>query len=207
MAQEFNTFFTNVANDIVSSIPVSNSTLDNVVSYGSSDKIFKFSDINLSKSEIIEAIACLKNKTTLDVGGISSNFIKKIAEPISNPLYIIFSKSMESGEIPSQLKMAKIIPLFKSGDKSIMDNYRPIALLDTFSKIFEKLICKRLTSFLEDNDKITPFQFGFRKDHSTVHPMLHFMNFVSENLEKNVMLLLFSAIFARRLIVATIIYC
>jgi Notch-like protein len=141
------------------------------------------------------------------VGGISSNFIKKIAEPISNPLYIIFSKSMESGEIPSQLKMAKIIPLFKSGDKSIMDNYRPIALLDTFSKIFEKLICKRLTSFLEDNDKITPFQFGFRKDHSTVHPMLHFMNFVSENLEKNVMLLLFSAIFARRLIVATIIYC
>jgi hypothetical protein len=114
---------------------------------------------------------------------------------------------MESGEIPSQLKMAKIIPLFKSGDKSIVDNYRPIALLDTFSKIFEKLICKRLTSFLEDNDKITPFQFGFRKDHSTVHPMLHFMNFVSENLEKNVMLLLFSAIFARRLIVATIIYC
>jgi protein-arginine kinase len=97
MVQEFNTFFTNVANDIVSSIPVSNSTLDDVVSYGSSDKIFKFSDIILSKSEIIEALACLKNKTTLDVGGISSNFIKKIAEPISNPLYIIFSKSMESG--------------------------------------------------------------------------------------------------------------
>jgi hypothetical protein len=184
MAQAFNRFFVNVANDIVSSIPVSNQSLDDVVSCGSEDKTFKFSDINLSISEIIDAISCLKDKTTLDMGGISSNFIKKIAEPISKPLYIIFAKSMESGEIPSQLKMAKIIPLFKSGDKSLMDNYRPIALLDTFSKIFEKIICKRLTSFLESNEKITPFQFGFRKEHSTVHPMLHFMNFVSEKLEK-----------------------
>jgi Notch-like protein len=138
----------------------------------------------MSKSEIIDAISCLKDKTTLVMGGISSNFVNKIADPISNPLYIIFSKSMESGEIPSPLKMAKIIPLFKSGDKSLMDNYRPIALLDTFSKIFEKIVCKCLTSFLESNEKITPFQFGFRKEHSTVHPMLHFMNFVSEKLEK-----------------------
>jgi hypothetical protein len=118
------------------------------------------------------------------MGGVSSNFIKKIAEPISNPLFIIFSKSMESGEIPSQLKMAKIIPLFKSGDKSVMHNYRPIALLDTFSKNCEKIVCKRLTSFLENYDKITPFQFGFRKDHSTVHPMLHFMNFDPKNWKK-----------------------
>jgi hypothetical protein len=91
---------------------------------------------------------------------------------------------MESGEIPHQLKTAKVIPLFKSGDKCIMDNYRPIALLDSFSKILEKVVCNRLTKFLEENNKITPYQFGFRKQHSPVHPMLHFMNFVSENLEK-----------------------
>jgi hypothetical protein len=72
-----------------------------------------------------------------------------------------------------------VVPIFKSGDKNVMDNYRPISLVSNFSKIIEKIVCNRLTTFLETNNIICNEQFGFRKNHSTVHPMTQFMNFVS----------------------------
>jgi len=60
-----------------------------------------------------------------------------------------------------------------------MDNYRPISLLSGFSKILEKIVAKRLTSFLSTNNILSNWQFGFRAQHSTVHPMVHFTNFLS----------------------------
>ena len=86
--------------------------------------------------------------------------------------------------MPSQFKIAKVIPLFKTGDKALPDNYRPISLLSSFSKILEKVVCIRLLNFLENNNILTPDQFGFRKSHSAVHPMVHMMNFVSKALNK-----------------------
>ena len=65
-----------------------------------------------------------------------------------------------------------------------MDNYRPISLLSCFSKIFEKIACIRLSIFLENNKLLSDNQFGFRSNHSTVHPMLKFMNHVSNALNK-----------------------
>ena len=79
-------------------------------------------------------------------------FLKKIARTISKPLLHIFSKSLSNGDIPHQLKISKIIPLFKSGDRSLLDNYRPIALLSSFSKILEKIVCNRLSKYLENNE-------------------------------------------------------
>jgi hypothetical protein len=119
----------------------------------------------------------------MDFNGLSSLFVKKIQLSISTPLFHIFSKSFETGLIPSQFKIAKIIPLFKSGDKTNMDNYRPIALLNIFSKILEKIVCNRLSVYIENNVLLSQFQFGFRKCHSTVHPMVHFMNKISGALE------------------------
>ena len=65
-----------------------------------------------------------------------------------------------------------------------MDNYRPISLLSNFSKIYEKIMSNRLTSYIEENELFTNCQYGFRKDHSTVHPLVHFMNTVSTALNK-----------------------
>ena len=65
-----------------------------------------------------------------------------------------------------------------------MDNYRPISLLSSFSKIIEKIVSIRLTSFLDSNKLISNSQYGFRKKHSTVHPLLHFVNHVSAALDK-----------------------
>ena len=182
MAEKFNEFFVNIAQKIVEEIhPVDQLTT-------SPPKIapitsFNFSNNPLTLSEIYESIELLKNKKNSDTDGISSAFVKKILLTVSKPLLIIFSKSFKDGVIPQQLKQSKIIPLFKSGDRTYMDNYRPIALLSTFSKILEKIVCKRLSDYLEKNELLSKFQFGFRKEHSTVHPRVHFMKKITNALE------------------------
>jgi hypothetical protein len=80
------------------------------------------------------------------------------------------------------MKIAKVVPIFKSGDRRCMDNYRPISLLSIFSKILEKVVCNRLCTFLETNNILSGAQFGFRPGHSTVHPMVHLVNHVSKAL-------------------------
>ena len=84
---------------------------------------------------------------------------------VSKPLLIIFSKSFNDGVIQQQLKQSKIIPLFKSGDWTSMDNYRPIALLlSTFSKILEKIVHNRLSDYLEKNELLGNFSWAFGKN-------------------------------------------
>ena len=71
------------------------------------------------------------------------------------------------GTFSTKLKIAKITPIFKRGDSQCPTNYRPISLLSIFDKIFEKIICRRLISFLERYNFLYEFQFGFRKNHKT----------------------------------------
>jgi Reverse transcriptase (RNA-dependent DNA polymerase) len=186
IADKFNEFFSSIAENIVSNIPnpIDISSFDPLIN-NACDSSFKFSDSPLTKSEISEAIDQLKPKTSLDLNGISSKFVKKLSLTLSTPLYHIFSKSFESGQLPTQLKTAKIVPLFKLGDKSNMDNYRPIALLNVFSKIIEKIVCNHLSVYLENNSLFSPNQYGFRKNHSTLHPMVHFMNKILSSLENH----------------------
>ena len=79
--------------------------------------------------------------------------------------------SFATGIYPDQLKIAKVIPVFKKGDKLLVSNYRPISLLSNVNKIFEKLVYSRLYSFLEMHDCIYELQFGFRAKHSTQHAL------------------------------------
>ena len=84
---------------------------------------------------------------------------------VSKPLLIIFSKFLNDGVIQQQLKQSKIIPLFKSGDWTSMDNYRPIALLlSTFSKILEKIVRNRLSDYLEKNELLGNFSWALGKN-------------------------------------------
>jgi len=111
-------------------------------------------------------------------------FIKKFIHVFSLPLLHLISKSLETGVIPNQLKIAKVVPIFKSGDKLSPDNYRPISLLPNFSKILEKVVSNRLIGFLGDHNLISEHQFGFRKGHSTIHPLMLFMNNLTSALNK-----------------------
>ena len=84
----------------------------------------------------------------------------------------MLNHSMSLGIFPNQLKIAKVVPVYKSGSPEDLRNYRPISLLSTISKIFERVILNRLISFLEKNNLIIATQFGFRHKHSTIHLMI-----------------------------------
>ena len=85
---------------------------------------------------------------------------------------------IRSGVFPDDLKIAKVIPLYKSGDSSLFTNYRPISLLPASSKVFERLIYNRLHSFLEKYNILFTSQYGFRKQSSTEYATLELIDSV-----------------------------
>jgi retron-type reverse transcriptase len=150
------------------------------VDHNVNSPIFSFTNDPLTPGEVSSCIDSLQKKKTPDLNGISVDFITNFSLTLSRPLSHVFSLSLSTGIVPSQLKIAKVIPIFKSGNKSIMDNYRPISLLNTFSKILEKIVHNRLSSFLNVNNLLSDAQYGFRKEHSTINPLTKFMNFITK---------------------------
>ena len=91
------------------------------------------------------------------------SLIKDVSVVILDPLVHIFNLSLLNGCVPDKLKIANVIPVFKKGDRSQPTNYRPISLLSVFDKLLEKLMFSRLISYLEGNNILYNYQFGFRK--------------------------------------------
>ena len=183
IANSFNEFFTNIALKIAEQIHPSAQVPEDIIQNLNPDSpSFNMSEVPVSDAEILEAIKKLEDKKTPDMSGLSSHLLKKIGPSILPPLQHIFTLSLRTGIVPSKLKIAKVIPLFKSGDCLDMNNYRPISLLSSFSKILEKIVHARLYFFLDSNSLITPNQFGFRPNHSTSHPMTLLLNKVTSSL-------------------------
>ena len=182
MATHFNEFFTSIANKTVQNINPSNRSPTELIVQNLN--LFSLSENNLTKNEILNATKLLQNKKTADHTGISTHFIKQTIPAFIDPLVHILNLSFLTGVVPMQFKIAKVIPIFKSGDRNQMDNYMPISLLSCFSKIMEKIIAARLMDFLDANNILSKWQFGFRPGHSTTHPMVHFLNKISTALNK-----------------------
>jgi hypothetical protein len=153
MTEHFNTFFATAAKKITDELhPTSKSPTAHIPT---NQNKFSLNNSPVTDSEILGVTKLLLDKTSLDFNGISMAFIKKIIDVIVRPLRHIFTLSFASGCVPLQFKIAKVIPVFKSGDNSIMDNYRPISLLSNFSKILEKIVSSRLLFFLDTNNILT----------------------------------------------------
>jgi hypothetical protein len=177
IANFFNKFFTTIADEISNDVHPTDRPPD-VVNPVNNDNVplFQSSNIPVTNFEILTTFTALNNKKSEDYTGVSMYFLKNVTLQLLQPLNHVFNLSIKNGVVPVQLKIAKIVPIFKGGDSLSVDNYRPISLLNNFSKVLEKIICNRLTSFLETNNLLSKSQFGFRKNHSTIHPILHLLN-------------------------------
>ena len=82
---------------------------------------------------------------------------------IALPLSIMFNTSIESQHVPDAMKLAKIVPIYKSKDKQMLNYYRPISLLPIFSKFLEKAIYQKLYNFLNVNNQLFSSQYVFRR--------------------------------------------
>ena len=138
----------------------------------------------VSPNLVLNIIKSLPAKNSLDLLGISTNLLKFVAYQIMVPLAHIFQLSIEQGIFPEKLKKSRVVPIYKTGEKSNIDNYRPISLVASISKILEKIVSTQLTNFLQINKLISPWQFGFLRNLSTEHTLLHVTNYIGNAINK-----------------------
>lgn len=100
------------------------------------------------KTEVLDIVNMFKNKTSRDCNDIDMFLIKQLIVAIVDPIVYISNLSLKLGSFPTNMKIAKVVPIFKAGEQNLYTNYRPISLLPQFSKILEKIFSIRLDSFL-----------------------------------------------------------
>jgi hypothetical protein len=131
---------------------------------------------NTTTGEIETVIKNLPLKGSSGYGEVSTRILETSATFISSQLCNIINKSLSSGIIPDRLKYSIVIPVHKKGNKNNVWNYRPISLLTTFSKIFEKVIFKRLIDHFLTYNILTKSQFGFKKNALTTNATYKLIN-------------------------------
>jgi hypothetical protein len=131
-----------------------------------------------------EIIKSLKSNVSTGFDEISMSIVKRCLCYFIRPLVHIYNITLQTGIFPDMMKIAKIRPLFKKGDRQDMQNYRPISILTSFTKILEKLIFKRLLSFLKRHNVLIDAQHGFMDNKSTKTVSQTFLESVQEALNR-----------------------
>ena len=122
----------------------------------------------------IQGIAKLHKASGPDL--ISTRFLKETADVIAPLLQIIFKVSLNSGEVPSDWKIANVTPIFKKGDRCLPQNYRPISLTSTVSKVLEHIISSHIMEYLENNHILYDLQYGFNGNRSCESQLISLIN-------------------------------
>jgi len=182
IANTFNKFFTEIGTKLDSQIPTNNPQC-NIKQFLNDSNTQSLTFEHTSRDEISNIIDSLDETKSSGPCNIPISMIKMSKHYIAEPLSDICNKSFEDGIFPDINKVAKVIPVHKKGSKVEINNYRPISLLPIFSKIMEKVISIRLTTFLTNNDILCPNQFGFRSGFSTSHSLLSITECIKQTIE------------------------
>ena len=142
-----------------------------------------FLDPVSSENEVIEITNGLQTGKAAGYDNIPMLLIQTTIEVIAKPLSHIINLSFRSGTVPDQMKISRVIPLFKSGIKSRFCNYRPISNLPAFSKILERAFYNRLYNYLTKYNILCNNQYGFRKGYSTAFALIDMHDKISSALD------------------------
>ena len=138
--------------------------------------IKKIEHLPIQWDEILSLIRNLNPNKATGSDGISGQMLLLCDNSVVLPLKIIFQNILVSSSYPDMWKLANVIPIFKKGDKQLIENYRPISLLPICGKIFEKIIFNNLYNYLNTNNLITKNQSGFRPGDSRTNQLLYLVN-------------------------------
>ena len=137
----------------------------------------------VTANEIKNIIKSLKLKNSHGYDEIPPRILRRSLSYVISPLIYLCNKAMSSGIFPTWLKFSQVVPIFKKGDKDKLTNYRPISLLTSFSKIFEKVIYKRLDNHMISNNILAKEQYGFRSNTSTEKAIYQLTNNILKALD------------------------
>ena len=182
VAEHFNNFFTAIGQELV----------DKFDNKGNDFKSFmppavpvaeEMKFLEIDNTDYFNIVKSMKAKKSTGFDEISNKLIKDIQEEIRVPIMDIINTSLCTGKVPVAWKTAKIIPLHKSGEKTDVNNYRPISLLSALSKIMEKAVHKQTYQYVEQKI-LTVSQFGFRKQRETAQAVLAFLRNIKNDEHK-----------------------
>jgi hypothetical protein len=183
IANEFNKFFCNIGNKISNSVETTNAKPEDYLNRPNPNLVPL--DLGVfTQAEFINIINKMEPKSSADIHGISNKMLKFLKFELATPLVHIFNLSLSTGIFPTSLKCSRTVPIYKSGEKTLCDNYRPISLLSSISKILEKAVANRLVDHLGYNKLLHEGQFGFQGGVSTVHHLLTLTNYVAKKINK-----------------------
>ena len=178
IANTMNDYFTSIGSRLASACPPSTTSFTSFLPPPLPHTIVFFPTTAM---EIFNIITNLEVSSSCGMDGIPACVIKFVADCIASPLSVLINHSIRTSTFPDTLKIAKIIPIYKSGARSDPSNYRPIALLSTFSKIYEKVIYSRMIDFIKKHDILYSYQYGFRANHSTELALIKLLDTITAN--------------------------
>ena len=139
----------------------------------------------VTQAGILQLVANIKPKKSKGHDELYMCLIKMLIPYIVVPLKHIFNLSILNGVFPDSMKIARVIPLFKTGNTKEFSNYRPISLLPQFSKILDNNYHSRLMTFIDSNQILYKSQYGFRKQMSTSLAILELVEEISNSLDNH----------------------
>ena len=169
----FNKHFSSLGHRLVSNLPSCNRHFSEYLR-GNYEKSFFF--VPVAPAEIEREILSIPLNKAHGLYSCPNRMLSSARYILSNPLAKLMNLSVISGEYPSKLRHAKVIPVYKDDDETDTASYRPISLLSNYNRIFEKIMFNRLKAFIDKNDILYRSQYGFRDNHSTQHAILDIVN-------------------------------
>ena len=180
MSNILNDFYVNVTDGITKTIPITPKSPLDYLSDRMCNSLFL---TPLTAIEVNDLINILNPSKSVGPNSIPIKLLKIIGYSVSPLLALLVNQSFQSGVFPVKFKIAKVISISKEGNPELPSNYRPISLLPVFSKIFEKLMYKRVYKFLEIHNVLYSLQFGFQENHSIDHALVSLTEAVRNTLD------------------------
>ena len=170
IACAFANYFKEIPHQCISKLPqnISSDSYSKYLHNSNSSSMF-LSDTDTA--EVYDIINTLKSHKSPGPLKFSNHFLKFLNSHISPLISSLINRSFDESHMPNCLKIGKQTPVFKGGD-NILSNYRPITVVNSIAKVFEKAVKARLTKYLDKFNLLTDNQFGFRAQHATSHAMI-----------------------------------
>ncbi|MFM9988300.1 RNA-directed DNA polymerase [Flavobacterium sp.] len=181
IVENFNKYFVDIGSRLAASIlPVPVHFADYLKNSYKDSFVFYPTD----PAEIFSIVSNFDNKSSAGHDDIPVKIMKASIHAIAHPISAVIKQSLRTGVFPDALKIARVCPIFKSGDMSDFLNYRPISILPSFSKIYEKVVFNRLLAYLDSKHILCDSQYGFRRNHSTYMSLIDLYDRISVAIDK-----------------------
>ena len=187
VAESFNHFFTNIATQLVSKLPPHSGTYgpDHIqahyTSLGAQQNSFSLKTVN--NEDVLKQLVALQPNKATGLDSIPTRFLRDAATSIAPIITHITNQSISQCHVPQELKMARVIPLYKKGSNLDVGNYRPVSILSSTSKVIERLVHNQIISFLKERNLLFEFQSGFRTSHSTDTCLLYLNDYIKREVD------------------------